>query len=92
MKATGCMIAWIEEQIIRTGCLIEIDIDSFQLQVWCSTELSSWINAMFVRDDFPELHYTKPRSSVFLLFSHQQYMDGCYAAISFHSREAHFFL
>jgi len=49
--------------MLRTGCFIEIDVDSFQLQVWRSRKQSSRINTMFIWDYFPKLRYTRPTRS-----------------------------
>ena len=57
-----------------TGCLIEIDVYSFQLQVWCSTKSSLWINTMFVCDYFPKLHHTRHRQAYEVIAPRRSYL------------------
>jgi hypothetical protein len=41
--------------IAATGGFVEINVDSFQLKVGVSVVGTSWVNSVFIRDDFPEL-------------------------------------
>jgi hypothetical protein len=40
--------------VSSSGGFVEVDVDSFELEVWVSVVGSSWVNSVFVRDDFPE--------------------------------------
>ena len=41
--------------VSTSGSFVEVDIDSFELEIWVSVIGTSWINTMFVGNDFPEL-------------------------------------
>jgi hypothetical protein len=41
--------------VSTSGSFVEVDIDSFELEIWVSVVGTSWINTMFVGNDFPEL-------------------------------------
>lgn len=42
-----------------TGRLAVVDIDTFELEVVVAHVRASRVNAMFVRDHFPELHHIR---------------------------------
>jgi len=41
--------------ILSAACLIVVHIDSLKLEVGSSCIASSWVNAVLIRDDLPEL-------------------------------------
>jgi hypothetical protein len=41
--------------ITATSCFVKVNINALELQVWVSMVGTSWVNSVFVRDDFPEL-------------------------------------
>ena len=41
--------------VSTTGSFVEIDIDSLELEIWVTVISTSWVNSVFVWDDFPEL-------------------------------------
>jgi len=40
--------------VAAAGCLVEIDVDSLELQVGVAVVGSGWVNSVLVGDDFPE--------------------------------------
>ena len=40
--------------VTSTCCLVEINVDTFKLEVWVTVVGTSWVNSVFIRDDFPE--------------------------------------
>ena len=60
-----------------TSGLIVVHVDALQLQVGVTVVTSRWIDAVFVRDDFPELKHNShiPKCAVFtgLLITHESY-------------------
>ena len=48
--------------VVSTGRLVIVDIDTFQLDVLVADVGASRINAVFVRDHFPELHHISRQS------------------------------
>ena len=40
--------------ITATGGFVEVDVDSLELQVRVTVVGTSWVNSVFIRDDFPE--------------------------------------
>ena len=41
--------------ILATGGFVEVDVDALQLEIGVTVVGSSWVNSVFVGDDFPEL-------------------------------------
>ena len=41
--------------VTASGGFVEVDVDAFELEVRVSVVGAGWVNAVFVRDDFPEL-------------------------------------
>ena len=41
--------------IFAGASLVVVDINSLQLEVWCALIITIWVDAMLIRDDFPEL-------------------------------------
>jgi hypothetical protein len=41
--------------VASTGGLVEVDVDSLELEIGVTVVGTSWVNAVLVRDDFPEL-------------------------------------
>ena len=41
--------------VASTGGLVEVDVDSLELEIGVAVVGTSWVNAVLVRDDFPEL-------------------------------------
>ena len=49
--------------ILGTGSLVVVYIDSFQLEVRGSSIVASWVNSVLVRDDLPKLKHKTTYSS-----------------------------
>ena len=45
--------------VLAPGSFVVVDIDSLQLKLGGTSIGSSWVNAVLVRDDFPELRRMK---------------------------------
>jgi hypothetical protein len=41
--------------VTATGCFVEVNVDALELEVWVTVVGTSWVNSVFIRDDFPEL-------------------------------------
>jgi hypothetical protein len=41
--------------ITATGGFVEVNVDSLELEVWVSVVGTSWVNTVFIGNDFPEL-------------------------------------
>ena len=41
--------------VTATGGFVEVDVDALELEVRVSVVGTSWVNSVFIRDDFPEL-------------------------------------
>ena len=40
--------------VTATGCFVEVNVDAFELEVRVTVVGTSWVNSVFIRDDFPE--------------------------------------
>jgi hypothetical protein len=41
--------------VTATGGFVEVNVDALQLKIGVSMVRTSWVNSVFIRDDFPEL-------------------------------------